>query len=355
MSPLLLVVLIHIATIYAQVEVFWHGDNGIPCIRIPAITQTTGNTLLAFAECRHWTGDGCAPSNVDIDGIEAGHVTYVCMKRSTDNGKTWTPNITYPIGTYITHSQPTVVFDKVTSTTILQVLSNSSTVWQVTSTDNGQTWTKPYDIGAQIGNQYKNSEIGPGRGLQLEYGANKGRIMFIAHHGAYEEDVIWYSDDNGKTYNLSETIFPGMDEAQLVELTNGSVIANMRNNHYFKTPNGYSYRGYSISNNGGVSFTKAIADYPSLLSPVCMSTIIGYNNKIYFANPDNAHTRINMTVKVSHDGFNFNVLNNIFTGPSAYSCLTTVGIDNTIGLLWETNSTSCSGPSCRMLFTLIDV
>ena len=129
----------------------------------------------------------------------------------------------------------------------------------------------------------------------------------------------------------------------------------MRNNHYFKTANGDNYRGFSISNNGGVSFTKAIADYPSLLSPVCQATIIRYKDKIYFANPDNAKSRVNMTVKVSSDGFNFDVLKNVYSGPAAYSCLTTVGIDNIIGLLWETNSTDCSGPSCRILFTLISV
>mmetsp|Transcript_68982 Transcript_68982/g.109547 ORF Transcript_68982/g.109547 Transcript_68982/m.109547 type:complete len:87 (+) Transcript_68982:1-261(+) len=86
-----------------------------------------------------------------------------------------------------------------------------------------------------------------------------------------------------------------------------------------------------------------------------MTTILGYKDKIYFANPNDANSRVNMTVKVSDDGFTFDVLQNIYAGPAAYSCLTTVGIEDTIGLLWETNSTDCSGPSCRILFNLVGV
>ena len=147
-----------------------------------------------------------------------------------------------------------------------------------------------------------------------------------------------------------------MDEAQLVELSNGSVVANMRNNHYFKTPNGANYRGFALSNNGGVSFSSAVADYPSLESPVCQATILrGDDGKVYFANPNDAGSRANMTVKVSEDGFDFSVLRNVYAGPSAYSCLTNTAVQGKIGLLWETNSTDCSGVSCRMVFTMIPV
>lgn len=42
--------------------VFIHGEGGYPCIRIPAIVQVKSGKLLAFAECRTFTGDGCNPT-----------------------------------------------------------------------------------------------------------------------------------------------------------------------------------------------------------------------------------------------------------------------------------------------------
>lgn len=40
-------------------------------------------------------------------------------------------------------------------------------------------------------------------------------------------------------------------------------------------------------------------------------------------------------------------------GPSAYSDMIDLADDTFIGLLWETNSTDCEGPSCRTLFSFI--
>ena len=42
---------------------------------------------------------------------------------------------------------------------------------------------------------------------------------------------MWYTDDVGKTWAASNTLMKKMDEAQLVELGDGIVMANMRNAH----------------------------------------------------------------------------------------------------------------------------
>ena len=42
---------------------------------------------------------------------------------------------------------------------------------------------------------------------------------------------MWYTDDLGKSWTASNTYFKKMDEAQLVELGDGIVMANMRNYH----------------------------------------------------------------------------------------------------------------------------
>ncbi len=55
--------------------------------------------------------------------------------------------------------------------------------------------------------------VGPGVGIQLQNpGPHKGRLLFIGHHGAYVEDFVWYSDDDGSTYTVSNTSLLKMDE-----------------------------------------------------------------------------------------------------------------------------------------------
>ena len=80
-------------------------------------------------------------------------------------------------------------------------------------------------------------------------------------------DLVWYSDDVGQTYTLSETMLPKMDEAQLVELSDGHIMANMRNKHL----NSCDCRAIAISSNGGKTFGNITYD-PTLISPVMPET-----------------------------------------------------------------------------------
>ena len=92
--------------------------------------------------------------------------------------------------------------------------------------------------------------VGPGAGIQLSatnrYHPN--RIIFAGHHGPYEYDAIWFSDDHGQTYQLSKNASgnnePAMiwlqDEIALAETPDGGVMASMRNEAY--------HRGYNTSN-----------------------------------------------------------------------------------------------------------
>ena len=81
----------------------------------------------------------------------------------------------------------------------------------------------------------------------------------------FQYDLVWYSDDGGKSYQLSETVLEKMDEAQLVEGRGGTVVANMRNNHLSSC----DCRAVATSNNGGKSFGSISYD-PTLISPVSL-------------------------------------------------------------------------------------
>ena len=68
------------------VPVFESGIGGFPCVRVPSLLAVPAGPLLAFAECRSFTGDGCEPASGPVVVDERERV--VCMRTSTSGGKT---------------------------------------------------------------------------------------------------------------------------------------------------------------------------------------------------------------------------------------------------------------------------
>ena len=63
-------------------------------------------------------------------------------------------------------------------------MQDGTSIGQITSEDNGVTWTVPSTI---VLDKYGWAYVGPGRGLQLsDKSPAPGRLLFIGHHGAYE-------------------------------------------------------------------------------------------------------------------------------------------------------------------------
>jgi len=175
---------------------------------------------------------------------------------------------------------------------------------------------------------------GPDPGLELTMGPHKGRLLFIGHRGAYVQDTVWYTDDGGATYNTSATVLDGMDEAQLVETRDGTIIANMRHKSSPKVG-----RAVATSTDSGATFSK-ITFQKELVASVCQGSIIrsAQNSDIYFSNPAVAHGRTHGRVKRSPDGRTWQAASfNVTDGQFGYSCLTNVPQAGKVGLLWETN------------------
>ena len=83
-----------------------------------------------------------------------------------------------------------------------------------------------------------------------------------------------------------------------MELPDGRVMANMRNDHLTSC----KCRGIAVSNDGGASFGDVQFD-PTLVSPVCMASILrAKDGNIYFANPASTTDRVNGTLRRSADG-----------------------------------------------------
>lgn len=171
---------------------------------------------------------------------------------------------------------------------------------------------------------------------------------------------MWYTDDVGKTWAASNTLMKKMDEAQLVELGDGIVMANMRNQHLqVRLSNTLNEKGntraVSISMDGGENFGPIYYD-PALIDPICAASIIRdyRTNVIYFSNAAHPMKRINMSVKRSSNwGKTWDRTLLVYEGPSAYSDMIDLDSDEFIGMTWETNSTGCAGESCRTLFSFI--
>lgn len=350
---LLLTLLLLSGRVEAQIPLFTANQSGYSSYRIPALITSQKGTLLAFCEGRK---DGAGDAgNIDI-----------LLKRSADNGKTWSDQKVIWDDGANTCGNPCPVVDETTGTIWLLLTHNrgddhegdiikktakgTRTVWVSKSDDDGLTWSAPADITPTTKKpEWGWYATGPGVGIQIKHGPRAGRLVIPCDysyddpHGKvrngpfeYGSHVI-YSDDQGKTWQLGGTITPKMNECQVVELAdgNGTLLMNMRS--YF----GRGARAHAVSYDGGASWT-APYDAPDLVEPVCQASLLRYtwpdkNNQstILFLNPASTKIRHNLTLRASHDeGKTWPFIRTLHTGPSAYSSLAVVS-GKDIAVLYE--------------------
>lgn len=338
--------------------VFTFNEGGWPCTRIPSIVLAGNATLLAFAECRVHTGDGCVPEHP----IAATQPKCVCMKRSLDGGMSWdaAPRCVAPAGS----DQPQAVYHSATNTVVLHFNLGrwgvNDTVYQVTSKDNGQHWGEPRSLAAELGPNCASANAGPGRGVQLSAnaGPHAGRLVMVGWDRAYPDpqrhDCIWYSDNAGAKWQVSETVIPMMNEAQVAEAAGGALYFNSRTRGNI-TGKPSEVRASSLSTNGGQSFALPVQWNPTLTEPGqgCQGSVIGLPTAdpqyLFFSNPA-AKSRTEMTIRRSLDsGKTWPLKKVVHPGGSAYSCMTELPDKTQLGLLHERDAQGggCKGPSCQ--------
>ncbi len=215
--------------------VLYHiGMPGYNRYRIPSLIVTKQGTLLAFCEGRTGGDSG------DIDTL---------VRRSEDGGTIWgRPQLVWSDDRN-TCGNPCPVVDQSTgriyllSTWNLGTDSESQIItfkskdvrhpYICYSDDDGKNWSKPVCISdsARL-DDWRWYATGPGIGIQIQRGKYAGRLVIPANHsytetrdGVFKKNNkygygshIIYSDDHGKTWRISETITPGCNESQVVEL-----------------------------------------------------------------------------------------------------------------------------------------
>ncbi len=345
MFALPLLLLLPAASVCAQLEpthvdVYVSGTEGYFAYRIPVIETAPDGSLLAFAEARKYTLDDPGYGKQDIDLV---------LRRSTDQGRTWSPmQVIEDPGELWSAANPTTVVDRQTGKVWVLYLrckperntetarpgTDDSQVIARWSGDNGATWSDPIDLTAVSRDmddpQWGVTVIGPGGGIQLE----SGRLIVPAWKHAPYRDFTLYSDDHGGTWQRGALVpgEQGYDESQLVELADGRVVIDMRQNSG-------PHRWMAVSADQGHTWSPAYEG--NQVSPVACAVeryaaqrAPDRKERILWTGPRGPGRRA-LVVRVSYDqGRTFGHERLVSDELAAYSDLTVLP-DNSIGCLWE--------------------
>jgi sialidase-1 len=288
------------------------GDNNASCYRIPGLAVSIKGTLLAAYDVRY---SSCAdlPGNIDVG-----------LSRSIDKGKRWQAmRIIMDMGEPQKENgigDPSILIDKQTGTIWVAALwSHGNNGWSgsrsgltpdetgqlilVRSDDDGISWSEPINITDQIKNpSWRLFFQGPGNGISTSGGMLVFPAQFRDSTGIPFSTII-YSRDRGKTWNCGTGAKSNTTEAQVVELKNGTLMLNMRDNRG-------EFRSIATTTDTGRTWVEHASSRIALRDPVCMASLIRINsikngdenNILAFSNPDDSRNRNKMTIKLSLDG-----------------------------------------------------
>ena len=345
-------------------DVFVSGKDGYFAYRIPSLVAAPNGDLLVFCEARknNLADDG----NIDL-----------LMKRSTDNGATWSPQqLVYEEGgdAQIKYGNPTAVIDR--SNGVIWLATNrdylnakgargGGALVLFHSDDNGKTWSPPRDITSSIkGKDWGHHAFGPGVGIQIQHGSNKGRLVLPANYRkSFDKrkpsySHVIYSDDHGKSWKLGGELGDYTNECQVAEITEGGkpgLLINMRN-HWGRggVAEKSGYRLAARSFDGGMTWSDEQMDR-SLPEPPCQAALFRHRfaqdsepGWLLFANPAGPG-RAKLRLQLSLDeGRSWPHSKVIYPGAAAYSCMAKLS-DTRIGIVYERDNYQ------RISFSAIDV
>lgn len=321
---------------------FAPGDDNSTNYRIPAIITAADGSLVTATDKRKFNS---ADLPQDID---------VVIKRSTDNGKSWSKALCIAEGKGKGKGFGDAALVRCANNDILAIFIGGTGVFESTpeniqrtylcrSTDNGFSWGKPQDITEQL---YGNDcEDAVRKGWYASFCASgaalctkNGRLMVVAavreNHERILSNYVYYSDDNGATWNVSMRAKLGGDEAKLVELPNNRFLMSIRN-----IKGGARY--YNLSEDGGMTWNEDnTLCWNELLEPGCNGEIIRYNDKYLLHTIPFGNKRRNVSLFTSMDeGKSWQFAKSLCKTGSAYSSITILP-DKTIGVyLEESNGT----------------
>lgn len=370
-----------------EVAVRVAGQDGVNTYRIPGLNCSNKGTLLAV-----W--DNRVDSARDLQGdIDIG------LCRSLDGGKTWLPlQKVLDMGQwgglpekFNGVSDASVTVDRLTGRIWvaglwmhgvldgqgkwIEGLDETSKAWvhqwhsrgsqagfepkQTSqfmlsySDDDGETWSEPINITSTT----KREEWwllapAPGAGITMSDGT-----LVLPTQGRDAEGAsfsnITYSKDRGKTWTTSNPAHTNTTECAVVELPDGSLMLNMRDNRNSKEKGDANGRAVYTTKDLGETWARHESSNGALIESVCMASLHRHDYKgqtiLFFCNPHTKEGRHHMTLQYSlDDGKTWTLGPVLDAGHSyGYSCISSID-EETIGVLWE-------GSRAQMSFKAIPI
>lgn len=298
-----------------------HMEEGVHTYRIPALATTPKGTLLCVYDMRRRKSRDLQE---DID---------VGLSRSTDGGRTWgTQRVIMDMGEWGGLPQhengigdPGILVDPETGEIFVWAvwmwgkpgkhqwvedgsepgfdIARSAQVMRVRSRDDGLSWTRPRNLTRKLKQpEWWLFAPAPNQGIALSDGTlvmpTQGR-----DRTGYPFANITYSRDHGATWTVSNHAFSGGNESQAVQLADGSIMLNMRNDR--KEP----YRAVYVTRDLGQTWEPHPTNRKALVEPNCNGSLYRFDYReggeskilLLFANPNSKEGRRHHTLKLSFD------------------------------------------------------
>ncbi|QJE94923.1 sialidase family protein [Luteolibacter luteus] len=321
------------------------GDDGSKSFRIPGLAWTTKTNLIAAYDVRY-NHAGDLPANIDVG-----------ISRSRDGGQNWDPmRIAIDMGNDPKHGHdgvgdPAILVDPTNGRIWIAALwSHGNRGWNgsgpgmtpeetgqlvlVHSDDEGESWSKPVNITAQMKNpEWRLFFNGPGAGIAMK----DGTLVFAAQYRATDGkpwSTLIASKDHGETWQVGSGVKSDTTEAQVVELADGSIMINARDNRG-------GARTVAVTRDLGKNWELHVTDRKAMRDPVCMGSLLAWRDSLWFSNPNATDGRHSMTLKRSTDqGMSWPEKDQLLYDSRSgfgYSCLAPAG-DGMLGVIYEGRS-----------------
>jgi len=336
-----------------EIEGVEDGRAQFPQFREQCIAVTNDGTIVVVCQARNksrWS---------DRSGQD------LVVKTSGDNGSTWSGAVQIATHGLQSICPQAIVYDSEVDR--LHVLYNlfqwdytnvpsdirgemgdlHCRQFQISSNDNGRTWTAPRDISEMVKTGGAVMVVGSGEGIQLKQGEHRGRLI-VAGGDFYQGKKVlcFYSDDHGKTWQRSNVVpWEGKvhwaSESKVAELNDGTLVLNSRT--FVDNGTKQRLRTRAFSTDGGTTWSMLEND-PALKTVSCNGSLIAFDvpgkedstEKLLLCSVPVGPGRTHGTVYVSRDGGRtWPIRRLVVPGLFAYSSLMELP-DGRIGLFYET-------------------